>query len=191
MKTSRCLAILPFALLAAACATTSSVESARVPPPMEPGVKGGIAWLKNNDYTYFTASWTADAVTAGPRAYPATGYFQRMPDGRWKTGVDSLAVTGSRITGRNTDVTFTRVGKGIRLAGVYGGQNVDLVLDETRARAQQTTYVREPSGAYVNPDVPQQGFFLVGEAARLDAPPLPELALAALAANFGVKGWWQ
>ena len=71
--------------------------------------------------------------------------------------------------------------------GVHRGQNVDLVFDGKGTRAHQTKYVREASGAYVDPELPQNCFFLVGEAVRLDAPPWPELALALLAANFGVK----
>ncbi len=175
------------AFLLLACATTPAGEILRVAPALAPGVQGGVVWMKNYDYTYFTASWTSDAVTAGPRGYPATGYFQRAPDGKWKTGVDLVEVTDTQIKGRNTNVAFTRVDGGFRLKGLYGGQNVDLVVDEKGARAQQTKYVREESGAYVDPELPQNCFFLVGEAARLDAPPWPELALALLAANFGVK----
>ena len=104
--------------------------------------------------------------------------------------MDLVEVTDNQIKGRNTNVTFARVEGGFRLTGLYGGQNVDLVIDEKGARAHQTRYVREESGAYVDAELPQNCFFLVGEAARLDAPPWPELPLALLAANFGVKKWW-
>jgi hypothetical protein len=48
--------------------------------------------------------------------------------------------------------------------------------------------VREADGAYVSKDVPGWRIFLVGEAARLDDPPWPELALAALLGGWGVQG---
>jgi hypothetical protein len=180
----------PVLLLLLSCATTPAGEVHRAAPALAPGVLGGVVWMKNWDYTYWTASWTADAVTAGPSGYAANGYFQRAPDGKWKTGVDLVEVTDNQIKARNTNVTFARVEGGFRLTGLYGGQNVDLVIDEKGARAQQTKYVRDASGAYVDPELPQRCFFLVGEAARLDAPPWPEVALALLAANFGVKQWW-
>ena len=187
MTARRFLVIFPAFLLLLSCATTPAGEVDRAAPALAPGVQGGVVWMKNHDYTYFTASWTSDAVTAGPRGHPATGYFQRAPDGKWMTGVDRVEVTDTQIKGRNTDVTFIRVDGGFRLKGVYGGQNVDLLVDGKGARAHQTKYVREASGAYVDPELPQNCFFLVGEAVRLDAPPWPELALALLAANFGVK----
>ena len=99
MNPSRLLLVLPVGLLLASCATTSGRESVRGPPVLEPGAKGGIAWMKSDDYLTFQAAWATDRVTAGPRARPATGYFVRGPDGKWSTGVTVLEVTDSRITG--------------------------------------------------------------------------------------------
>ncbi len=147
----RLLVTLPAVLLLLSCATTPSGETGRAAPALAPGVQGGIVWMKNNDYTCFTASWTADTVTAGPRGYPATGCFQRTPDGSWKTGVDLVEVSGSHIKGRNTDGAFTRVDGGIRLTGVYGGQNVDLAIDQKTARSRQTKYVRDDAGPTSTP----------------------------------------
>jgi hypothetical protein len=67
------------------------------------------------------------------------------------------------------------------------GVNADLVVDRKGARAQQTTFVRQPDGSYVSGDLPNMYIFLVGEATRLDDPPWPELALTALVGGWGVQ----
>jgi hypothetical protein len=60
-------------------------------------------------------------------------------------------------------------------------------VDGKGARAHQTRYVRDASGAYLSTDPPNLYLFLVGDAARLRDPPWPELALAALCAGWGVR----
>ncbi|MEY2669362.1 MAG: hypothetical protein RJA59_2000 [Pseudomonadota bacterium] len=186
MLRSRLRLVLPVAFLLASCATTSSRESVRGPPVLEEGVQGGIAWMRSDDYLTFQAAWAADRVTAGPRARPATGYFVRGEDGTWSTGVTKLEVTDSRITGPKIDVAITRVDGGFRLTGFYFMYSVDLLIDAKGASAHQLRWVRDPSGAYDSVDAPQTYFWLVGDAARLDDPPWPEIAFAALAARFGL-----
>jgi hypothetical protein len=67
------------------------------------------------------------------------------------------------------------------------GDNVNLLVDGKGATAQGLRYVREGDGAYVSKDDPGVRIFLVGEAARLDDPRWPELALAALLGGWGVR----
>ena len=98
-----------------------------------------------------------------------------------------LEIQEGRITGPAVNVTFTRVEGGFRLAGLWFKRNVDLVVDAKGARDHQTRYVREASGAYASTDLPNLYIFLVGDAARLEDPPWPELALAALSAGWGVR----
>lgn len=163
--TGRCLALLA-GLLLAACTTTPSGGKGQVPPALEPGVVGGIAWMRADNYLTFQAAWAADRVTAGPRARPATGYFVRAPDGKWSTGVNELEVTGYCF--------------------MY---SVDLLLDSKEARAHQLRWVRDASGAYVSVDAPQTYFWLVGDAARLDEPPWPRAGVSARAGpSFPSRG---
>lgn len=83
--------------------------------------------------------------------------------------------------------SFTRMAGGFRLAGLWFRQNVDLTVDGKGSQAQQVRYVWDPSGAYVWTDSPGQSIVLVGDAARLEDAPWPELALAALLSGWGVK----
>jgi hypothetical protein len=182
---------LVLALLVAGCATSSSVERTRTAPDLGP-VNGGIAWLMRDDYLLRSSVWTDGVVVAGPRGGPANRYFTREANGKWKGpgqyGLTvELVVEGSRIIGPTVDVTFTRVEGGFRLAGLWFRQNVDLVVDGKGARSHQIRYVRDLSGAYVSTDDPNLFLFLVGDAARLEDPPWPEMALAALDGGWGVQ----
>jgi hypothetical protein len=82
------------------------------------------------------------------------------------------------------DVSYTRVEGGLRLSGLWLGYSVDLLVDGKGVTEHGLRYVREGDGSYVSKDLPGWRIFLVGEAARLDDPPWPELALTALV------GWW-
>jgi hypothetical protein len=179
---------LLLALLVAACATSTGGEArTRVVPTLAPDVKGAIAWFRNDSVLMKEAVWSEGRVAAGPRGGPAWTSIDRMADGRWKTGVTVLEITPSRISGPQVDVTMTPVEGGFRLAGRWFQRNVDLVLDAKGARAQQISFVRQADGAYVSSDLPNMYIFLVGEAARLENPPWPELALAALVGGWGVQ----
>jgi hypothetical protein len=60
-------------------------------------------------------------------------------------------------------------------------------VDAKGAQAQQVCWVRDPSGAYVSTGSPGQSLVLMGDATRLEDPPWPELALAALLSGWGVR----
>ncbi len=183
--------LLPL-LLVTACATSSPVERTRTAPELGPGVKGGIAWLRHDDYLLRESVWNDARVVAGPRAGPPSAGFTRTANGKWKGGWEhnqtiELEVEGSRITGPAVDVGFERTEGGFRLTGLWFKRSVDLIVDGKGARSHATRYVRDASGAYVSTDLPNLYLFLVGDAARLGDPPWPELALAALCAGWGVQ----
>jgi hypothetical protein len=179
-------AALLLGLLLASCASGASLVPGEA-PVLAPGVTGGIGWYRNH-YSQWESVWGNGRVAAGQHdGYPARS-FERLPDGRWRSGVTILTATSDRITGQNVNVSYTRVDGGFRLSGLWLGKNVELVVDGRGATAQGMRYVREADGAYVSKDVPGWRIFLVGEAARLDDPPWPELALAALLGGWGVQG---
>ena len=191
MTRFRLLLALPVVLLLAGGAPASAAEPTPAAPAMAPGVKGGIAWVRPDEYRSYEAVWSDTRVAAGPRGGPAAASFERQADGTWKTGVTILKVDGSRLTGDKVDLTLTRLPDGFRLTGTFFKDNVNLVVDAKGAQAQQFRYVRNDKGAYASVDVPGNFVLLEGEAARLEDPKWPEIALAALAARWGVDpGPW-
>lgn len=185
--------ILLLALVVSGCATSDGGEArTRTPPALAPDVKGGIAWYRNDGVLMKEAIWGEGRVVAGPRGGPPHAGLTRMPDGRWKGGGEYnqtivLEVSAGRITGPSVNVTVTPVEGGFRISGLWMGRNADLVVDATSARAQQIRFARNADGSYVSSDLPNMYIFLVGDAARLDAPPWPELALTALVGGWGVQ----
>ncbi len=191
MRQSSWVKVVP--LLLAACATTPPpiADRDRVAPDLGP-VKGGIAWLKNDNYLVRSALWSDARVAAGDRGGPPSRLFTREPNGTWKGGwqqneTSELVAEGSRLTGPKVNVALARVEGGFQLTGLWFGQYVDLVVDAKGARSHGLSYVRQASGAYESADDPSQYIFLVGDAARLEDPPWPEFALAALSAGWGVR----
>ncbi|HET8723687.1 MAG TPA: hypothetical protein VFM53_05730 [Anaeromyxobacteraceae bacterium] len=189
----RRLASTAVLLLLAGCATGAAVaDRTRVAPVLAPGVSGGIAWYRNDGVLMKEAIWGDGRIAAGPRGGPAYAGLTRQPDGTWQGGGEYnqtivLRVAPGRITGPSVNVTVTPVEGGFRIFGLWMGRNADLVVDARGARAQQIQFTRQPDGAYVSGDLPNMYIFLVGEAARLDAPPWPELALTALTGGWGVQ----
>jgi hypothetical protein len=180
-------------LLLSACATsTGGAERTRTPPALAPDVKGGIAWYRNDGVLMWEAVWADGRIVAGRPEGPASAGLTRMADGRWK-GVGAynmnivLEAADGRITGPSVNVTVTPVEGGFRIFGLWMGRNADLVVDATGARAQQIRFARQTDGAYVSSDLPNVYIFLVGEAARLDPPLWPEMALTALVGGWGVQ----
>jgi hypothetical protein len=127
-------------------------------------------------------------VAAGPRGGPANWRLDLQPDGTWRSGgVSVLTVQDSRITGPAVNVTYTRIEGGFRLTGLWFKRNVDLTVDGKGAQAQAHRYTRNAAGAYVSSDAPNVHVVLQGEAGRLDDPPWPYLAFAALCGGWGVE----
>ena len=191
MNRLRLLAALPVVLLLAVGATASAVDANPAAPAMAPGVKGGIAWVRPDTYTSYEAVWSDSRIAAGRRGGPAAASFDRQADGTWKTGVTILKVDGSRLTGDKVDLTLTRLPGGFRISGMFFKDDVDIVVDAKGARARQFRYVRNEKGEYVSVDVPGNVVLFEGEAAQLANPKWPEIALAAVAARWGVDtGPW-
>jgi hypothetical protein len=155
-------------------------------------VKGGIYRFRG-DHLELEAAWTEGRVFAAQRGRHPFAGFARQPDGRWKGGWDHanqtvlLVVDGPRLAGPSVDVSLTRVTGGFRIAGLWGGDHVDLLLDATGARAEGRRWTWEAPGVLVSDELPPWKLVLYGEAARLEAPPWPEFALAALSAGWGVQ----
>lgn len=191
MARLRLLRHLATVLLLAGGATTSAADAAPAAPAMAPGVKGGIAWVRPGTYTSHEAVWSDTRIAAGQRGGPAAASFDRQADGTWKTGVTVLKVDGSRLTGDNVDLILTRLPDGFRISGMFFKDDVDIVIDSRGARARRFRYVRNDQGAHASVDVPGNVVLLDGEAARLTDPKWPEIALAAVAARWGVDtGPW-
>ena len=191
MSRLRQLRALPVVLLLAGGATASAADATPAAPAMAPGVKGGIAWVRPDTYASYEAVWSDSRVAAGMRGGPAAASFDRQADGTWKTGVTILKVDGSRLTGDKVDLTLTRLPDGFRISGMFFKDDVDIVVDAKGARARQFRYVRNEKGEYVSVDVPGNVVLLEGEAAQLANPKWPEIALAAVAARWGVDtGPW-
>ena len=179
------------AALLAACATTGPARAATTDSPMAPGVKGGIAWARPASYLDYEAVWSDTRVAAGKRGGPPQASFERQADGTWRTGVTVIEAKGNRLVADEIDVTFTRLPDGFSLTGTFFLDNVNLVVTSKGAQAQQFRYVRNEKGAYESQDVRGSEVLLVGEAARLEDPRWPEIALAMLAARWGVHpGAW-
>ena len=142
-------------------------------------------------YTSYEAVWSDTRIAAGRRGGPAAASFDRQADGTWKTGVTVLKVSGSRLTGNNVDLPLTRLPDGFRISGIFFKDDVDIVVEAKGARARQFRYVRSDKGAYASVDVPGNFVLLEGDAAWLADPQRPEIALAAVAARWGVDtGPW-
>ena len=186
MTRVRLLLVLPVVLFLAGGAKASAADANPTAPAMAPGVKGGIAWVRPDTYASYEAVWSDSRIGAGRRGGPAEASFERQADGTWKTGVTVLKVDGSRLTGDNVDLTLTRLPDGFRISGIFFKDDVDIVVDAKGARARAFRYVRNEKGAYVSVDAPGNLVLLEGEAARLADPKWPEIALAAVAAGWGV-----
>ncbi|MGA8892175.1 MAG: hypothetical protein WB493_11435, partial [Anaeromyxobacteraceae bacterium] len=159
---------------------------------LAPGLSGAIAWFRNDGVLMKEAVWGGGNIAAGPRGGPAYAGLARQPDGTWQGGGEYnqtivLRVEPGRITGPSVNVTVTPVPGGFKLFGLWMKRNVDLVVDGRGARAQQVSFARQADGAYVSSDLPNMYILLVGDAARLEDPPWPELALTALTGGWGVQ----
>ena len=135
-----------------------------------------------------SGTWKGQVATFGPGGDPTNYAFKResVGAGAYPSGLVELTVEGSRITGMGTDVTFTRVDGGFRISGLWMKDNVDLTVTQTSARAQQLEFAGKGRGRYEAPSVPPLFVQLAGEAANLEEPPFPQIALAALAIGWGV-----
>jgi hypothetical protein len=136
------------------------------------------------------------AVTTGA-AHSAR--LDRTPTGTWRGGVGlvsgyrypellnvELSFADGRIRGPSVDVRYTPIPGGFRLDGLWFGDNVSLELTTTHAQVRSDRWVRDAAGNYVSSDLSTVEF--AGEARRLDAPTMPQMALMTLLFGWGVAG---
>jgi hypothetical protein len=188
----RSLIVIVAALAIAACATTGG-DAAKVPlDPLagaaQTAALGSIVRYRDGQILR-RASWDEARIATGSGLGPAVAKYLRTADGRWQVWYDwtytLVDVSPDRITGTYTHVTVTRVDGGFRLDGRWFGAGVRMLLTGDVMTAQGRDFRRGPDGAYVNPDFPGTRIVLEGQATRLDDPPWPHLALAALAMQWG------
>ena len=177
----------PFiALLLSACAITGSSGSLPTGP-----ATGGIV-MRDGERVARVAAFWPDRVAVGWPSGPADTYLDRKSTGSWSGaagGRDPFEVTvsGNRITGPGTDVTFTRITGGFRLTGLWSKCNVDLQITNSEAVTQMGRSVRQGDGAYPQPDWPRMTKTLVGAAANLTDPEWPQVPLLMLVAGWGIR----
>lgn len=184
---------IPLAALAlAACASTGG-GAANV--PLDPlalsprtGALGAIVQVRDGQVVQ-RGSWDEARIAKGAGSGPAGAVFLRTVDGRWRVTYDGaptlVTISGNRITGTGTNVTWTRVDGGFRLEGFWFYYRFSLELTRDRAVADGREFVRGADGAYTSPAQPGLRVVLEGDANRLDDPQWPQVALAALAISWG------
>lgn len=133
------------------------------------------------------------AVTAGS-AHSAR--LDRTATGTWRGGMGlvsgyrfpekldvEIAFADGRLTGPSINVTVTPVAGGFRLDGLWLGENVSLEVNDRYAQVRTYRWVRDAAGNYVAPDYSTMEF--LGEAPRMDAPTMPQMALMLLLFGWG------
>jgi hypothetical protein len=192
------LAAIVFA--AAVCASAGCAgPGSSVAPARQPA--GGITLYAYDGYIQRIAVFDARKVAVGPEDGPAYTSLDLTPAGTWKGTVASFAdgekmyanyveleVTASRITGPGVDVSYSLVeGGGYRLVGMWMKANVDLTVTPASYRDQFSNVPALAPGVYGGKSVEAPWIRMTGEAASLDAPRWPQVALAALSAGLGVR----
>ena len=109
-----------------------------------------------------------------------------QPTGGFANHVE-LEVTGARITGPGVDVRYSVVeGGGYRLTGMWMRANVDLTVTPASCRDPFSDAPALAPGVYGG-SIENPWIRMTGEAAALDDPRWPQVALAALSAGLGVR----
>ena len=192
------LAIVVFAAALASSAGCAG-PGASVAPVQQPA--GGITIYGVNGYIQRIAVFDDREVAVGPKDGPAYTSLELTPAGTWKGTVASFAdegkmysnyvelgVAGSRITGPGVDVSYTLVeGGGYRLVGMWMKANVNLTVTPTTLRDQYGSSPALAPGVYGGKSLEDPSIRMTGEAASLDAPRWPQVALATLSAGLGVR----
>ncbi len=180
-------------LLVSACASTEAAKAPLDPLAEAPRTeaRGAIVWYRNGQVLQ-RASWDEARIARGSGNGPVAATYQRTVDRRWKVfcegAYELVEVSGNRITGPNTTLTSTRVDGGFLLDGLWCGSRFSLLLTGQKAVAEGREYLRGPDGGYTCPALSGTRVVLYGEANRLEDPPWPQMALAALAAQWGRGG---
>jgi hypothetical protein len=191
------LVVVAFA--AAVCSSAGCAGTgASVAPVQQPA--GGITIYGMNGYIQRVAVFDDREVAVGPKDGPAYTSLELTPAGTWKGTVASFAdggamyanyveleITGSRITGPGVNVSLSLVeGGGYRLTGIWMKANVDLTVTPESCRDRFSNAPALAPGVYGG-SVEDPWMRMTGDAARVDAPRWPQVALAALSIGLGVQ----
>ena len=192
--------VVAVALLLAGCATAGGGSSKDGITGLGPSdVTGGMVQHSRGVDTVVVRAAafgpTSVAVTAGS-AHSAR--LDWTPAGTWRGGAGplsgarnpglidvELAFADGRITGPSVNVRYTPVPEGFRLEGLWLGDNVRLEVTTKFAQVQGDRWARDAAGNYVSPLFSTVEF--LGEAAQLDPPTMPQMALLVLLFGWGVR----
>lgn len=196
------------AVLIAAGTTVPSVALGQQPKP-----RGEIVFYVN-EFAYRAASFDDTEVAVGKMGGPSYSSLQLKPNGTWfgkvashgsggnptrfafkrgfvgnpwyKSAGVAVKAEGNRITGFGTDVTVSKIKGGFRITGLWMKSNVDVTVTRSSARAQAVEFTSKVAGRYETPSSPPLTVVLHGEAAQVEDPPFPHMALAVLSIGWGV-----
>ncbi|MEY2669360.1 MAG: hypothetical protein RJA59_1998 [Pseudomonadota bacterium] len=99
-----------------------------------------------------------------------------------------LEVSGNRITGEGTNLTYTRVDGGFRLQGFWRYDRFNLLLTREKAVAAGREFRTDEKGAYSAGGAAGMRIVLEGRATGLGDPPWPQMALTVAAVGWGREG---
>ncbi len=199
--------------LAAAIVSAAGIAAPSIAAGEQPKPRGEIVFYVN-EFAYRAASFDDTEVAVGKMGGPSFSSLQLTPGGTWngqvasfrsggnptrfafnkgivgnpryKSGLVELKAEGNRITGFGTDVTVSKVSGGFRITGLWMLSNVDVTVTRSSARAQAVKFTSKVAGRYESPSTPPLTVVLHGEAARIEDPPFPHMALAVLSIGWGV-----
>lgn len=199
--------------LAAAVSAIAGIAVPSIAEAEQPVPRGEIVFYVN-EFAYRAASFDDTEVSVGKMGGPSYSSLQLASSGTWNGKVASfraggnparfvfkkgnvgnpwyksagvfLKAEGNRITGFGTDVKVTKVDGGFRITGLWMQSNVDLTVTRSFARAQAVQFTSTVDGRYETASTPPLTVVLHGEAARVEDPPFPHMALAVLMVGWGV-----
>ena len=194
--------------LAMTCAS-AALACASTPKPVPPmptssaGTAGEVVFVASGSVTL---PWGSVGSGATFSDHAVTGQSVNMattPEGTWggdlRGGNLHLDISEGRIGATALELRVDRQGDTLHLSGIFGGRRVNVELSPRRlhgtldggtcsfdlasqapGRYHGLVSCPPPRGQRL-PDVTTASFNLVGDAARLDQPALPQMALALLA----------
>ncbi len=187
-------------VVGAACATVGTDATRDGVTGLSPSdVTGGMVQHRAGIDTPIT-----EAAAFGPESVAVTSgaahsaRLDRTATGTWRGGVGlvsgyrfpeklnvELVFEDNRIKGPSINVLYTPVSGGFRLEGLWFGENVRLEINERCAHVRSDRWDRDAAGNYVAPFFSTMEF--LGEARRMDAPTMPQMALMVLLFGWGVQ----
>jgi hypothetical protein len=188
MKTTNLVAL---ALAVAGCATLDSASQPTVPVPMSPvppgrpgqnpGTSGEVLWADLSQAQTPRRAAFDDWAVSGPEVK-----IGRRPDGMWSGTFlghpVTLAPAMGTISGSGIELAVERHGAGTRISGTVFDAPVNFEVTVTKvtgfAGANAFDLSRQGPGQYDSP----AGMLTLRGAAGTNAAPMPQVALALLAA---------